>query len=121
MKLEPPLSNLVARCQTLCAAECCGRDAYDFSPIQIASYLMMWRNAVSTTEVDTLKIQLTNLKANYGNQGASSRGITIEEMNQVFSATEIELLVREIEWNLSIAIKLITISGMEEFKAMADE
>lgn len=116
MKLEPPLSNLVARCQTLCVAECCGRDAYDFSPIQIASYLTMWRGSVDEAEVRVLQGQLEALKANYGLRGSSSQGVTIEEMNQKFDAAGIEGMVREIEWNLSIAIRLVSVSEREGFR-----
>lgn len=33
------LTTLMQRCQEVCVAECCGLDAFDFSPIHIASYL----------------------------------------------------------------------------------
>ena len=61
MKLEPPLANLVARCQTMCVAECCGVDAYDFSPVHIASYITMYRGQPDASEIRTLRGQIDAL------------------------------------------------------------
>lgn len=110
MKLEPPLANLIARCQTICVAECCGADAYDFSPIQIASYLTMCRGKADDSEVQTLRGQIGALRANYGVAGASGRGATFEEMNQEFSAEEIEVLASKLMANLDVALSLIEMS-----------
>ncbi|MCE9605177.1 MAG: DUF6331 family protein [Planctomycetia bacterium] len=107
MKLEPPLANLIARCQTICVAECCGVDAYDFSPIQIASYLTMYRGAPDDSDVQTLRGQIDALRANYGVAGASSQGVSLEEMNQGFSGEQIEGLASELLANLDVALSLI--------------
>ena len=107
MKIEPPLANLITRCQTICVAECCGLDAYDFSPIQIASYLTMYRGKVDYSEVEKLRSQLGALRANYGVGGVSGSGVTLEEMNQIFIVEEIEGLAREMLANLDIALSLI--------------
>jgi hypothetical protein len=106
MKLEDPLLNLVDRCQTICVAECCGIGAYDFSPVHIASSLLIWEGKPSPERVAKLRSQLDALKANYGNAVASSSGITIDDMNQSFSAAEVEALVGEIAMNLDIALRL---------------
>ncbi|MBN2024892.1 MAG: hypothetical protein JW809_19090 [Pirellulales bacterium] len=107
MKLEPPLTNLIARCQTICVAECCGVDAYDFSPIQIASYLTMYRGRPDVSEVRTLRGQIDALRANYGPAGISGRGVTLEEVNQGFTAEQIEALTSELLANLDVALSLI--------------
>jgi len=113
MKLEPPLANLIARCQTICVAECCGVDAYDFSPIQIASYLTMYRGKPDASEVRTLRGQIEAHRANCG--VASGRGATIEEMNQRFTAEEIERLTDELLANLEVALNLIEISERRRY------
>jgi hypothetical protein len=107
MKLEPPLSNLIARCQTICLAECCGIDAYDLSPIQIASHLTMYRGKPDASEVRTLHGQIDALRANYGLAGASGRGVTLEEMNQSFTAEQVEVMTNELSANLDAALSLI--------------
>ena len=110
------LANLITRCQTICVAECCGLDAYDFSPIQIASYLTMYRGKVDYSEVEKLRSQLGALRANYGVGGASGSGVTVEEMNQIFSAEEIEGLAREMLANLDVALSLIEESETRRFR-----
>lgn len=107
MKLEPPLANLIARCQTICTADCCGVHAYDFSPVQIASYLTMYRGQPDASEIRTLRGQISALKANYGLEGASDRGATCEEMNQRFTAEQIERLTDELLASLDVALSLI--------------
>jgi hypothetical protein len=76
----------------------------------------MWRGGVDEAEVRVLKAQLDALKENYGLNGCSSGEVTIEEMNQRFDPQGIESLVREIEWNLSVAIRLVSLSEKEEYK-----
>lgn len=107
MKLDPPLTNLFNRCQAICVAECCGIHAYDFSPIHIASYLLIQRGSVDLSEVVQIRVQLAGLKANYGTKGASARGVTLDDLNQEFTAEEIDSLVDEIEANLAVALKLV--------------
>jgi hypothetical protein len=116
MKIEPPLSNLIGRCQTICVAECCGIDAYDFSPVQIASYLTMWRGALDEKEINTIRSQIAAIKSNYGSEGGSDSGVTIEEMNQGFTAAEIDIFMDEISYNLEIALKLVTESETLRYK-----
>lgn len=116
MKLDQPLANLLNRCQTICVAECCGIHAYDFSPIHVASYLLMFRGLVDPSEVKQLRVQLAALKANYGTKGASARGVTLDEMNQDFTAEEIDSLVNEIETNLEVALKLVEDSESKRYR-----
>jgi hypothetical protein len=94
----------------MCVAECCGVDAYDFSPVQIASYVAMYRGTPNGSELRTLRDQIAALRANYGVAGTSGRGATIEEMNQRFSAEQVECLASELLANLDVALNLMEIS-----------
>jgi hypothetical protein len=107
MKLEHPLAGLFDRCQTLCVAECCGIDAYDFNPIHVASYLLLHRGEPDAADVALVRSQLASLKANYGSAGASSVGVTLVELNQVFSGEQIDALVERISTSLEEALVLI--------------
>ena len=107
MRLEPPLSNLLGRCMTMCEAECCGIDAYDINPIHVASYLLMYRGAPDTREVERIREQLDSLKANYGSAGASGRGATFEDMNQVFSGVAIDAFADSVGAALDGALSLL--------------
>jgi hypothetical protein len=76
----------------------------------------MWRGGVDEAEVRVIQGQLGALKANYGLRGSASEGVTIEEMNQKFDPKGVESVVEEIEWNLSVAIRLVSFSEKEEYK-----
>ena len=117
MKLEDPLLNLISRCQTICVAECCGNDAYDFSPVHIASYLLMWEGKPNESNLIKLRAQLEALKSNYGSKGASSNGVTIDDMNQRFSGIEIDNLVDEITENMEIALQICEKAEAERFRS----
>ena len=110
MKLEAPLLNLISRCETVCVADCCGLDAYDLSPIHIASYLIMYRGVVDERELGELRTQLGALKANYGSKACSASGVGIDEMNQSFTGEGIDRFVDEIEANLAVALELVSAS-----------
>jgi Family of unknown function (DUF6331) len=116
MKLDPPLSSLVNRCQAICVAECCGIDAYDFSPIHIASYLLMHRGAPDPTEVSQIRTQLDLLKQKHGIHGTSTRGATFTDMNQGFTPAQIDSFVDEISHNLDVALRLIEDSEPKRYK-----
>lgn len=116
MKLEPPLANLIAHCQTMCVAECCGVDAYDFSPLHIASYLTMYRGEPDASEIHTLRRQIDAIRENYGVSGASGGGVTIEGMNQCFTAEQIEALASELSANLDVALELVEIGETRRYR-----
>jgi hypothetical protein len=108
MKLEPPLSRLVERCETLCVSQCCGIDAYDFSPIHIASYLILTRGSPDRSEVAQIQAQLATLRVNYGSSGVSARGATFEDLNQIFSGEDIDSFVQLLLTNIDRALIMIT-------------
>ena len=107
MRFEPPLSNLFSRCMTLCVAECCGIDAFDFSPIHVASYLLMYTGAPNPGDVEQIRAQLESLTTNYGSDGLCGRGATLDDLNQVFSGAEIDSLAAQLRSALEAALILI--------------
>lgn len=110
MRIEPPLSNLLERCMTLCVAECCGIDAYDIHPIHVASYLLLYTGAPDLRDVERVRAQLDALQANYGSAGASGRGATFEQLNQGFSGPEIDAFVDRVKSALDGALSLLVVS-----------
>jgi len=115
MKLEPPLANLIERCQTVCVAECCGIDAYDFSPIHIASFLIMWRGKPDASEIQKLRGQIEAFRENYGSTGASGQGVIILEMNQSFTPEKVDAMANELVANLEVALSLIGASEKSRY------
>ena len=107
--------NLVNRCQTLCEVECCGISSFDFSPVHIASYLIMWESKPRASDLKKLRVQLAQLKHNHGHNGAISNGVTITDLNQKFSGDEIDILVDEISYNLNLALQICEQAQKERF------
>lgn len=117
MKLDPPLASLFARCQTICVAECCGIDAYDFSPIHMASYLTMYGGKIDPSGLKTLIGQIEALKANYGSGQASEGGATFDDLNASLTAAAVDSLADELLANLAVAVKLVEISEEQRWAA----
>lgn len=76
----------------------------------------MQRGLPDITEVETLRTQIQNLKANYGSSGASSTGVVIDEMNQQFSGQQIDSLASELLLNIDVALYLIEESEAKRYR-----
>jgi len=118
MNLEPPLANLVARCQTICVAECCGIHAYDFSPIHIASYLLMYRGCPDDSEIGVLLGQIEELKAKYGVAAPNRSSVIFDDLNQVFTPEEIARWTDKLLTNIEVALVLIEKSEALQYKSV---
>jgi hypothetical protein len=115
MKLEC-LSDLVSNCETLCRSECCGIDAYDFSPINIANYLTKFDGQANESEVDLIKEKLKFIISSNAQNSEPQLVISVEEMNQNFTSEEIVIFASEIKHNLEVALFLVSESDKKRFK-----
>jgi len=112
MKLERPLSELLKKCETKCVSGCCGLNAFDLSPVHIASFIT--RN--DNIEINALEEQIKTLSINYGENGGSGRGVRLEEINDNFSAKAIDSLTKELLTNINVAKELIEVSEKNRYK-----
>lgn len=92
MILDYPLLGLIKNCETLCEAACCGRDAFDFSPIHIASFLIRYSGKINSTDLDRIRVQLHELDKEADRLSAEGGRTAIEAMNQYFTAQELSAL-----------------------------
>lgn len=107
MKLVHPLAGLVDRGQTICVPECCGIDAYDFSPIHVASFLVMWRGDVDQSELSKLRQQIESLRDDFGSNGRLGNSVSIEGMNLSMTGTEVDAFASELSASIESALKII--------------
>ncbi|QEG20195.1 DUF6331 family protein [Mariniblastus fucicola] len=117
MPLPSPLSDLVSYCEKLCVKECCGIEAFDFSPVHIASWLHQSRGEPTDKTVGLLNDQLEDLRIRFGT-GSSEEGYESDEneMNQFFSTAQVDQLADQIETNLKHALELNQQSNLVEWK-----
>lgn len=101
--------GLVARCETQCVAACCGINAYDFDPIHVASFLIMYEGKPRPEDLAALASQLRDLRENFGSQAARSESCTIDGLNQIFTPQQIDALVSEIEASIATTLELINL------------
>lgn len=107
MKLEHPLAGLIHRCETICEAACCGIGAYDFSPIHIASYLILWVGKVDQSAVAKVREQVLSLRDNFGANGLLACGVTIDQMNQKMTGAEVDAFASMLLSRVDAALELI--------------
>jgi hypothetical protein len=107
MKLDHPLLGLIKNCETLCEADCCGRNAFDFSPIHMASFLLRYGGEIKASQIAEIQSQLQTLEAEsvtLRNEGGTT---VIHEMNQVFTGQELAELIAEIAKGLALVPEVV--------------
>lgn len=107
MNLEHPLASLINHCQTICVSECCGIDAYDFSPIHVASFLILWRGDIDPTELSKLREQIHSLRDNFGQNGCLGSGVSIKKMNHSMTGAEVDAFASQLLAAIESALEII--------------
>jgi len=110
LNLDYPLLGLIKNCETICVAACCGRDAFDFSPIHIASFLLRYSGCVEDDEIAKIRLQLDRLAEDSRQLPTEGRTISIAEMNQLFTREELAEFSTTISTALDHALQLISIA-----------
>ena len=117
MSLPSPLTDLIRYCEKLCVKECCGIEAFDFSPIHMASWLQHSRGESTEETLGKLREQLDDFRIRFGS-GSNSDGYESEdgEMNQCFSPEQVDQLATQLATNLKYAVELKDKSNVVEWK-----
>lgn len=108
MKLHYPLLGLIKHCETVCEATCCGRDAFDFSPIHMASFLLRYNCGIDVDQIEQINSQLRDLNRESIDAIKNEKAITIAEMNQIFTGEQLAELCSELSDNLLLAPKIVS-------------
>lgn len=105
--LDYPLLGLINHCETLCEAACCGVDAFDFSPIHIASFLIKFTGQIESEDVNKILSQLQNLDLEAERLTSDGGTTCIEAMNQILSGPALFTLSTTIKGSLARAVLLV--------------
>lgn len=111
LKTTRRFRSFLQTCETLCVAGCCGLDAYNFSPLNIAFYLELGRVKMTVEEnvqhiVDDISLVIDEARKHTPNE----RGEVafIPEMNATFTWVELTALMDMLKNNLSLASQVVT-------------
>ena len=97
------IEALARYCATICVIECCGLDACDFSPVHIASYCLSRDPRYPSRVALEIIEQAKTLKSNYGSNGASASGTTINEINERMSGRRVDVFAEALERQTELA------------------
>ncbi len=120
-KLGWELLDLLRYCETNCVAECCGIEAFDFSPIHMASWLLGRDHGANGPHGMALNEAIKRWRKECGI--ASNKGYTSDEkeLGLTFSPQAVDALCDVLEANLIVAIELIRREGARSPKQTFQE
>jgi len=113
LTFNPQFETLLSHCETKCVKQCCGLEAFNFSPIDLAFFLRR-NTTVSMTIIDAELDQLGTI-ANSINPENSPTWFS-PFLNEEINTNGLKNLVKEIRHNLILAAKLISISEDERYE-----
>ena len=111
--MSEEIEYLIKCCEVYCVKDCCGLNAFDFSPVHIASYLL--DSGYSTSNIEKLKeslsrfieINITSIENNL---------VYIHIISDSLNKEELKNLQSEISANIDIALKIIEASEKDRYK-----
>jgi hypothetical protein len=111
--LPDRLQYLVKYCEKICLAECCGIDAFDFSPLHVASYLSAYSGQITQADLATWESELRKLEELAANLIPNEDGFicSVEGMNQYFSRTEFDAFIAKLRHSIEVAPKVVDFSN----------
>ncbi len=121
MKFEPPLSLLVSRCETFCVVACCGIEAYDFSPIHIASFVIGSSGVPEEQQIAALRDQLRDIHDVAHRLIARGTREAVDDLNHNFEGAALLAWHDTISANLDIALELVAVAEARRVDAVGDK
>jgi hypothetical protein len=117
IELPERLRYLVKYCEKACVAECCGIDAFDFSPLHIASYISAYTRRIDESEIAAWEAEIHKAKEMVIGLPAHEDGYvcSVAGMNQYFRAAEFERFMAELRHSIHAAPQLLALSIQLEF------
>ncbi len=102
---NPELASLLADCETACERDCCGIDAFDFSPLNVAAHLSRYSGTIDTAHTRRILEDLERLLAGAVALPAGEGGLVcaIARTNQYFSVESLRALTATIRWAVQCA------------------
>jgi hypothetical protein len=123
VSLEIPnmLSLLIEQCETRCVAQCCGLEAFNFSPLNIAFFFTVNElkpECISKENVIRVKKELKNLQKNSLTLTEDKHGDIgfLKAIKRPISRQQLKYLCEEIEHNIDVARNLVLDMQTKRYK-----
>lgn len=113
-EIQPPLQRLLSACETICVTECCGLDAFDFSPIHMASYLIRSTGQVAEQDVQELRAAVGHLRQSCGASAGHTKDFSSSTLNAILTPQQVDELCAKLDLSLDTAIALVRFAEAEK-------
>lgn len=111
------LGHLIQYCEKHCVAECCGVDAFDFSPLHVASFISAPTGAIESRDLSTWLALIDELDANLRAISPSDPAglvCVVKPMNQRFTGEAVRALIAELKTSVTAAPRILELSNRLE-------
>jgi hypothetical protein len=113
-KISPQgqLKYLFSYCEKLCVADCCGINAFDFSPLHIASFLCSSSGDIQDSDISQLKREIDDICFEVEKLPPDENGFIcmIEGTNQCLTKAILDNTFSEIRCNLDVCKDVFNLS-----------
>lgn len=117
LEIPERLGYLIEYCEKSCVAECCGVDAFHFSPLHIASFISGSSGAINEAELGTWNGLIDEFESNFRALQSPQEGgfaCVISPMNQLFTEEAFAALIAELRTSLAAAPAVLELSNQLE-------
>lgn len=109
LKVGSNLSYLLQACEATCVADCCGLDAFDFSPLYAAAHLSRYSGEISAKVMDEISEQLRDLLNQAAGLAPTPEGwiCVIDQLNQCFTHDDLVRFTERVERCVRLAPQVL--------------
>ncbi len=112
LTFNPQFETLLSQCETKCTKHCCGLDAFNFSPIDLA-YFLNRNSSISMTMIEAELEQLSKIANSINPEVGPTWSSPF--LNDEINSRDLANFIEEIRHNLNIAEKLNAVSEDERY------
>lgn len=99
--LPPFLAALCKSCETVCVRECCGIEAFSFSPFNIIYHLTKLQRRSLDSEIADIRLELADLATRLRTSDLNTENLVLADLNAILTIEQVFALIDEIDFALT--------------------
>lgn len=103
IQLSPSIAALIKSCETVCAKECCGHNAFSFSPFNLIYYLTKYGQPIVDGDIERLQVELADFVTTLRNSDEFLEHFAVQEINAILTTDQMVAVINEISFALTQA------------------